>query len=375
MLSRDDTGSAAPALRPPHRATGTTPTRSSPTTRPAVKAPLADASLVNGWGLSAGPTTPWWTSNNKTNTSTLYSGAGVKSALTVSVPGGPTGTVFNGNASRLHRQRQRQERLRSVPLRDAGGDDPRLVADRQRKHRRHGRSTTPRKARSTTGSRRSTTTSTRPTSTTRASTSSTRTSLPSRSPTRFVDKKIPKGWAPFGIQALEREHLRHLREAGSDEAPRRRRRRARLRRPVRPQRRAARARRQARAPRRRSTRPGDSRWRPQPSAASAATCSSATSGTGRSAPTSRRRSRRGSGSTRASSGIATGEIIKIPGLLGDRLRQRRGRRLDEQPLLPLGAKRARRTGCSESSPWAERRDCYSISVARRRPSADQHRSR
>lgn len=64
----------------------------------AVKAPLADASLVNGWGLSAGPTTPWWTSNNKTNTSTLYSGAGVKSALTVSVPGGPTGTVFNGNA-------------------------------------------------------------------------------------------------------------------------------------------------------------------------------------------------------------------------------------------------------------------------------------
>ena len=42
----------------------------------AVKAPLADASLVNGWGLSAGPTTPWWTSNNKTNTSTLYSGAG-----------------------------------------------------------------------------------------------------------------------------------------------------------------------------------------------------------------------------------------------------------------------------------------------------------
>jgi uncharacterized protein (TIGR03118 family) len=65
----------------------------------AVKAPLADASLVNGWGLSAGPTTPWWTSNNKTNTSTLYSGSGVKSALTVSVPGGPTGTVFNGNAN------------------------------------------------------------------------------------------------------------------------------------------------------------------------------------------------------------------------------------------------------------------------------------
>ena len=45
-----------------------------------VAAPAADASLVNGWGLSAGPTTPWWTSNNGTNTSTLYNGAGTKQA-------------------------------------------------------------------------------------------------------------------------------------------------------------------------------------------------------------------------------------------------------------------------------------------------------
>jgi uncharacterized protein (TIGR03118 family) len=58
-----------------------------------------DPSLVNAWGLSAGPTTPWWAANNGTNTSTLYSGTGVKAALTVSVPGGPTGTVFNGNAA------------------------------------------------------------------------------------------------------------------------------------------------------------------------------------------------------------------------------------------------------------------------------------
>jgi len=62
-------------------------------------APAADASLVNAWGLSAGPTTPWWSSNNGTNTSTLYSGSGAKQALTVSVPGGPTGTVFNGAAT------------------------------------------------------------------------------------------------------------------------------------------------------------------------------------------------------------------------------------------------------------------------------------
>jgi uncharacterized protein (TIGR03118 family) len=62
-------------------------------------APAADASLVNGWGLVAGPTTPWWVSNNGTDTSTLYSGTGSKVALTVSVPGGPTGTVFNGSAT------------------------------------------------------------------------------------------------------------------------------------------------------------------------------------------------------------------------------------------------------------------------------------
>jgi uncharacterized protein (TIGR03118 family) len=62
-------------------------------------APTTDASLVNGWGLSAGPTTPWWASDNGTNLSTLYSGTGAKVALTVSVPGAPTGTVFNGSAA------------------------------------------------------------------------------------------------------------------------------------------------------------------------------------------------------------------------------------------------------------------------------------
>ena len=38
-------------------------------------------------------------SDNGTNTSTLYNGAGAKQALTVAVPGGPTGTVFNGCAA------------------------------------------------------------------------------------------------------------------------------------------------------------------------------------------------------------------------------------------------------------------------------------
>jgi uncharacterized protein (TIGR03118 family) len=65
----------------------------------AASAPTVDASLVNGWGLSAGPTTPWWASNNGTNTSTLYDGTGKKQALTVAVAGGPSGTVFNGSAT------------------------------------------------------------------------------------------------------------------------------------------------------------------------------------------------------------------------------------------------------------------------------------
>jgi uncharacterized protein (TIGR03118 family) len=64
---------------------------------PSVPAPATDANLVNGWGLTAGPTTPWWAADNGTNVSTLYTGSGSKAALTVAVPGGPTGTVFNGN--------------------------------------------------------------------------------------------------------------------------------------------------------------------------------------------------------------------------------------------------------------------------------------
>ena len=59
----------------------------------------SDSSLVNGWGLSAGPTTPWWASDNGTSLSTLYSGTGAKAALTVSVPGSPTGTVFSASAT------------------------------------------------------------------------------------------------------------------------------------------------------------------------------------------------------------------------------------------------------------------------------------
>ena len=68
-------------------------------------ADLQDDSLVNAWGLVAGPATPWWVSNNGTATSTLYNtSAGVAKVNLptglpcgcVNVPGDPTGVVFNG---------------------------------------------------------------------------------------------------------------------------------------------------------------------------------------------------------------------------------------------------------------------------------------
>ena len=39
------------------------------------QAAVTDANLVNPWGLVAGPTTPWWVSDNHTGFSTVYSGA------------------------------------------------------------------------------------------------------------------------------------------------------------------------------------------------------------------------------------------------------------------------------------------------------------
>jgi len=60
-----------------------------------VAAQYRDRALVNGWGLAADVTGPWWTTNEASDRSTLYSGVGEKERLTVTVAGGPTGIVFN----------------------------------------------------------------------------------------------------------------------------------------------------------------------------------------------------------------------------------------------------------------------------------------
>jgi uncharacterized protein (TIGR03118 family) len=58
-----------------------------------------DPNLVNAWGLTSGPTTPWWVSDNGTQKSTLYRGSdGAIQGLVVGVAGGPTGAVFNPTA-------------------------------------------------------------------------------------------------------------------------------------------------------------------------------------------------------------------------------------------------------------------------------------
>jgi uncharacterized protein (TIGR03118 family) len=64
-------------------------------------AATVDPDLINPWGMSFGPTSPFWISNQGSGNSTLYTGSGVKQGLTVTIPGsvsgpsGPTGQAFN----------------------------------------------------------------------------------------------------------------------------------------------------------------------------------------------------------------------------------------------------------------------------------------
>jgi uncharacterized protein (TIGR03118 family) len=55
---------------------------------------------VNAWGIARSATSPWWVSDNGTGLSTVYNGTtGNPSALVVTVPGAPTGIVFNGTSA------------------------------------------------------------------------------------------------------------------------------------------------------------------------------------------------------------------------------------------------------------------------------------
>ncbi len=62
-----------------------------------------DPALVNAWGITSLATSPFWVSDNGTGKSTLYSGAGQKQGLVVTIPaaggsagqGLPTGVIGN----------------------------------------------------------------------------------------------------------------------------------------------------------------------------------------------------------------------------------------------------------------------------------------
>ena len=65
---------------------------------PAIPADVHNAQMINSWGISASPTSPWWIANADSGISTVYNTSGPMPVLgrTVVVPGEPTGTVFNG---------------------------------------------------------------------------------------------------------------------------------------------------------------------------------------------------------------------------------------------------------------------------------------
>jgi uncharacterized protein (TIGR03118 family) len=69
-----------------------------------VGASVVDPDVKNPWGLALGPTTPLWSANNGTSSATLYgsapgsTSASLVSAVRVTVPL-PTGQVFNGTTS------------------------------------------------------------------------------------------------------------------------------------------------------------------------------------------------------------------------------------------------------------------------------------
>jgi uncharacterized protein (TIGR03118 family) len=58
-----------------------------------------DGQLVNAWGLTSLPGSPWWVADNETSVSTLYRADGTKLGLVVSVPNNPTGAVSNTSSN------------------------------------------------------------------------------------------------------------------------------------------------------------------------------------------------------------------------------------------------------------------------------------
>jgi uncharacterized protein (TIGR03118 family) len=65
-----------------------------------IEADIHDARLINSWGIAASSTSPWWVANADSGFSTVFNTSGLLPvlALVVTVPGEPTGTVFNSGS-------------------------------------------------------------------------------------------------------------------------------------------------------------------------------------------------------------------------------------------------------------------------------------
>jgi uncharacterized protein (TIGR03118 family) len=68
-------------------------------------APTVDSNVHNAWGLARSSTSPWWFSNNGTDSTSVYTGAGTLFPIgglnAQGVPGAPTGAVFSGIAGQF----------------------------------------------------------------------------------------------------------------------------------------------------------------------------------------------------------------------------------------------------------------------------------
>jgi hypothetical protein len=76
---------------------------------------VTDRALINPWGMSEGPGTPVWVSDNNSNSTTFYSGdqhGGPLSQVGLEkIEGGaPTGQVFNGVRKRVDQRLRPQHR-------------------------------------------------------------------------------------------------------------------------------------------------------------------------------------------------------------------------------------------------------------------------
>jgi uncharacterized protein (TIGR03118 family) len=77
------------------------------TDNPAIaQAPTTDVKLKNPWGIAASPTSPFWVADNNSGFSTLYDGTGTPQSLVVTIPppagaqgpATPTGITFNSTS-------------------------------------------------------------------------------------------------------------------------------------------------------------------------------------------------------------------------------------------------------------------------------------